>query len=228
MILWIFLLIVVILLSAFLQSKYKVEAFNVSSDDYRPVPSAFYDQAIGHVEPGFPLMEYPTDFINCTLKNAEPLPKQTNDKYLLAILNKAIIDIGDVKIKEPLFQMVESEIISQNEKENKITSRHLVDRQNKIYGIELEITTELDKNTSQTKLIDYKIIGFVFDDKIKMTEPASIVLEEDPYQEYMKDTTFMKDNTYETKYLCNYYDNLRKNGNIMVNPPEGLDCFGAV
>ena len=224
MILWIFLLIVVIVLSALLQSRYKVEPFKITGDDYRPVPSAFYDQAIGHVETGFPLMEYPTDFINSILKNAGALPKQTNDEYLLAILNKAIIDIGDVKIKEPLFIMVESEIISQNEKENTITSRHLVDRQNKIYGIELEITTQFDTITSQIKLIDYKIIGFVFDDKIKMNEPANIVLEEDPYQEYMKDTTFMKDTTYETKYLCNYYDNLRKNGNIMVNPPEGLQC----
>lgn len=220
MILWIFLLIVVILLSALLQSRYKVEPFKITGDDYRPVPSAFYDQAIGHVEPGFPLMEYPTDFINCTLKNAEALPKQTNDEYLLAILNKAVKDT-DTK---PLFKMVESEIISQNEKENTITSRHLVDRQNKIYGIELEITTQFDTITSQIKLIDYKIIGFVFDDKIKVNEPANIVLEEDPYQEYMKDTTFMKDTTYETKYLCNYYDNLRKNGNIMVNPPEGLHC----
>lgn len=220
MILWIFLLIVVIVLSALLQSRYKVEPFKLTGDDYRPVPSAFYDQAIGHVEPGFPLMEYPTDFINCTLKNAEALPKQTNDEYLLAILNKAVKDT-DTK---PLFIMIESEIISQNEKANTITSRHLVDRQNKIYGIELEITTQFDTITSQIKLIDYKIIGFVFDDKIKVNEPANIVLEEDPYQEYMKDTTFMKDITYETKYLCNYYDNLRKNGNIMVNPPEGLQC----
>jgi hypothetical protein len=195
------------------------EPFKVTGEDYRPVPSAFYDQVIEYVQPGFPLMEYPTDFINCTLKNAEALPKQTNDKYLLAILNKAVLDNSP---KEPLFKMIESEIIS--EKENKISSRHLVDRQNKIYGIELEITTELDKSNSQTKLIDYKIIGFVFDDKIKMNEPANIVLQEDQYQTFMKDTTFTKDTDYETKYLCNYYDNLRKYGNTMVGPPEGLDC----
>jgi hypothetical protein len=225
--LYIVFLIAIIIICAFANSFIKLRE-NYIDIDTKTVPAPFYDQST--TAQNFNLAECGFEFFDTVLKNnINILTTATdNNTYLLTILNRNfetekanIFNIVKTQKNDvDPFTIVDTKIISQTA--TTTTSEHLVYRPDKIYGINIHITTENLKDTNQMRLIDYSIPGFVFDDKIEMNDPANIVISDTPYQPFMKDETFMKDTKYEQTFLCNYYDNLAKNGHIIVNP--GFDC----
>ena len=215
-------LIAIIILCAFANTFIKLRENYVNRDtivdiDSKTVPASFYDQ--GSTATNFNLAECGFDFFDNVLKNNINIPinvKDTdNNTYLLTILNRNF-----EKNEVDPFTIVNSKIISQTD--TKTSSEHLVYRLDKIYGINIHITTEILKDANQMRLLDYTIPGFVFDDKVQLNDPANIVISDTPYQPFKKDETFMKNKNYENTYLCNYYDNLAKNGHIIAN--SGIDC----
>lgn len=101
-------------------------------------------------------------------------------------------------------------------------TRHLLYRDTKIYGVAINLTTLHDKRTGNIYLADYKLVGFVFQDKIDgALEPTNLV--QNDYQEYTKDTVTQYDKKYEKNYLCKYYSDLKKFRGISVNTQD-LGC----
>jgi hypothetical protein len=138
------------------------------------------------------------------------------NKFLERILNSSL-----PSDETSLFAVVFSQIVStESYKFNKAlyTSRHIVHRDGKVYGasIEMSVLVERDKMS----LVKYKLIGFVFDDKLATQQAYN--LDQNKNQYFMQDKNMLKDQKYVKSYLCQYYKDLEKYRRI--NIPTDLDC----
>jgi hypothetical protein len=195
------------------------------------VPVSFYSQ--GKVAQNFKLIEFNDQFFKDVLeKNKNPSVLegkvetkikvnndqllQRTDTYISNLFNDAL-----AKKENTLFAVAYSELLSIKSYTNNkflIESRHIIHRDKKIYGTSLEIKTfhEIGKTT----LVDYTILGFIFEDRIDANQPSN--LDENEFQPFMKDAIFIKDKKYEKQYLCKYYADLKKFRGIDV--PNTLEC----
>ena len=102
------------------------------------------------------------------------------------------------------------------------TTRHLLYRDTKIYGVAINMTTLHDKLSGNIYLSNYNLVGFVFQDKIDgAIEPTNLV--QSNHQEYMKDRVTAYDKKYENQYLCRYFRDIEKFRGISVNTQD-LGC----
>jgi len=129
--------------------------------------------------------------------------KRTNN-YLASIFNKELQP--DEKF---LFANVYTEKILAKKIVDDVyllKSKHIIYRDTKIYGVSMIITTLHSFSEKNVKLIDYQLIGFVFEDKVKTFEPENLIY--DDYQDYNKDKVMERDPKYENKFLCKYFNDL--------------------
>lgn len=215
----------------------KIEHFGGEINDYYSqyfnemiLPAEFYSQ--GKYASGFPLAEFKDRFFIDTLdKNIKKIDYTVIEdkniqipKTLLERCNNYIVKILNAELPsdEPnLFSNVYGEITDIKKLKNNmflLESKHLIHRDKKIYGASLMMQTI--HQVDSTNLLSYKFYGFVFDDKININQPSN--LSTDNYQSFMKDNVFMKDNKYETLYLCQYYKDLEKFRGVKV--PTDLNC----
>lgn len=137
------------------------------------------------------------------------------------ILNKAL------PIEEnSLFNVVDIKFVKVMRLEAKyvVSSTTLIHRLNKAYGLSLQTTTYHEPGNSS--LLEYKILGFVFEDKLNtnIVEPSNLNSGDDlSYEDLMK-STIIKDKKYEHDTFCKYISDLKKYRNI--DYPEKTDCDG--
>lgn len=160
----------------------------------------------------FNLVEFNDKFFNDALKNSvsaetiegEEMYKypswllEKNEKFLAKILNDFIKEVNP-----SFFSVAHSELISVKSDGHKyiVESKHIVHRDGKIYGASIYIKTALDD--FNIALLQYKLLGFIFEDRIKLEKPYN--LDTNEYQYYMLDKTITKGERFEKDYLCKYY-----------------------
>jgi len=186
-------------------------------------PSEFYFQ--GNVAQRLKTIEFKDKFFIDALesnvsniefensKKVDRLPDALDglNKYLEKILN-ARLPVEETS----LFAVVFGEITFV--KNRLYNSRHIVHRDGKVYGVSIEMTTYVTE--SEIYLKKYKLIGFVFNDKLDTQQAYN--LDQNKNQYFMQDKTFMKDAKYIKQYLCQYYNDIEKYRGVKVI--TNLDC----
>lgn len=114
-----------------------------------------------------------------------------------------------------LFSVVKNDILSMinspDKKEYVVRSKVLIHRNQKLYGVLLEIKTLHNADTSRTSLIEYNLNGFVFEDKIHDNIMPSNYDETNELEfEDINNAKIIKDETYEKTVACKYYKDLKK------------------
>ena len=232
-------LFIIIVSAAFVKYK-NLEPF--TTDDYYSqylsditIHPDFYAQGVS--ESNWPLAELNDKFFTDALKEnlqskvADNLDKiDTNDKsnikdlltsiisdtnlFLVKILNDKLESISDTKLSE-LFKIKYGEITSITSYKNNLfltISQHIVHRDKKIYGASIELKTLHNLNKKTIALIDYKLLGFVFDDRIGIQQPSN--LSTDNFQEFMKDKVPIDDIKEDNMLLCKHFKDLQSDRNI--------------
>lgn len=146
-------------------------------------------------------------FIDILEKNKNKTIKST------VLLNEENIDsrnIGKYLIKEIFknqFDIIKSRTIKANSSiwDNGLCyvvhSNHVIHRENKMYGIEIELYTLQDKKTNKIYLIDYDFLGFIMEDQLD------------------------KEKKYNTNYVCDYLKNIKMDRGITPSNEGDLKCF---
>lgn len=146
-------------------------------------------------------------FIDILEKNKNKTIKST------VLLNEENIDsrnIGEYLIKdifENQFDIVKSRTIKANSSiwDNGLCyivySNHVIHRENKMYGIEIELYTLQDKKTNNIYIIDYNFLGFIMEDQLD------------------------KEKKYNTNYVCDYLKNIKMDRGITPSNEGDLKCF---
>jgi hypothetical protein len=154
-----------------------------------------------------------------------------NSKLILSMLNrtnKYIVDIlnKDLPLDERfLFANIFSEKILAKKLIDEVyvlKTNHIIYRDTKIYGVSLTITTIHSFVDKGIKLIDYKLDGYVFEDKLNPIQPSNLI--DNDYQDYKKDKIEIHDPKYEKQYLCQYYNDLKKFRGITAPNIKEFNC----
>jgi len=91
-----------------------------------------------------------------------------------------------------------------------VKSKLLMHRNQKLYGVSLETTTLHDRVNYTSVLLEYKIIGFVFEDKLDDVMPANYHTESELAYEDVSKHKIIKDPEYEKRVQCKYFSDLKK------------------
>ena len=233
----IFLLILICLAAVF--AKYaSVENFEVSDfykrymSDISVIPS-FYSQ--GKIANNYPNAElgdeYFIDALNAStdreiMRNkVKDSWKGSNPTFLLKRIDAYLLSILNEKLNKDdklFFTMNYSDVIEITQYKNDsylIESRHLVHREQKIYGATIKLKT-FHEPENKIYLVDSELLGFAFDDKIDADQPSN--LDEDVYQAYKNDKVFTMSKQDEDKMLCEYYKKLKKYRGIQIT--SDINC----
>ncbi len=148
------------------------------------------------------------------------------NKFLVELLNKKLFQVSsDEKyIFSNIFSKITNIYQAIWSKGNCIvvTSEHIIYRDTKVYGASITITTLHNIKDGSIHLIDYKLNGFIFEDRIKNTiYPSNLI--EDSYQEFKKDKVTIPDEKYQTAYVCKYLADIKKFRGITVDT-QNLGC----
>jgi hypothetical protein len=159
-------------------------------------------------------------FIEIKEYNADDMKRKVSST-IEGILNKALLiednslfNVVDIKFTKVMRLGMEAKYI--------VSATSLIHRLNKAYGLSLATTTYHEPGSSA--LIEYKILGFVFEDKLNtnIVEPANLnSVAELSYDDLMK-ATIIKDKQYEHDTFCKYVSDLKKYRNI--DYPEETGC----
>lgn len=235
---------VLLILILFFLSHYKKEEFTVNDfyDKYLntvSVPSDFYSS--GNT---LPEMQYAAEFhdrffidtLNDEMKNHVAIPyssaneitekdliaklKKRIDNYITTLLNKKL-DSNESYVFNVVYSQFEDGLKWETENIYLVHSKHVLYRDTKVYGVSIHLTTVHDGNTGSIRLLNYKLDGYIFEDKISDYYPANLI--DNNYQDYMKDKIITKDQKYENQYLCQYYHDVKKFRGLVVQD-EKLDC----
>lgn len=228
----IILLVLVIMVAAFFP---RTEEFMINDFYSRymndiAVPAQFYSQPA--YASGFTKVEFRDQFFEDALKEnldttqspliyMEDVAKYPDfvvlkcEEFLSKILN-AKLPSSDTA----LFAVVKSHIISVKKRNDiyMVESQHVVHRDGKIYGAGIYMTTLLIKGKVYLK--KYKLLGFIFEDRIRSEEPYN--MDTNTEQPFMMDALITKDKKYETDYLCTLYTDLEKYKGIKID--HDLNC----
>lgn len=196
------------------------------------VPSEFYFQ--GKVAQGLKTFELKDKFFIDALEsnlNKDVMSNQVEDTEKVNIpsdaldgINKYLEKILNARLPSEdtsLFATVFGEITSaKSYKTNSTlyTSRHIVHRDGKVYGASIEMSTFVTRDNIY--LVGYKLIGFVFNDKLDNQQPYNLDQNENQY--FMQDKNVTKDDKYIKQYLCQYYSDVEKYRGIKI--PTDIDC----
>lgn len=119
-------------------------------------------------------------------------------KYDLNNINKFLLT--DVF---PEFKISKSKLLKANESiyENGlcyiVLSNHLLFRDDKLYGIEIELYSFHDKKTNKISVINYKFVNYIIQDKIYDLESH-----------------------FDSNYICNYYKKIQLDRGLSVSNNE--------
>ena len=91
-----------------------------------------------------------------------------------------------------------------------VKSKLLMHRNQKLYGVSLETTTLHDRVNYTSVLLEYKINGFVFEDKLDDVMPANYETDSQLAYENVSNDKIIKDAEYEKRVQCKYFSDLRK------------------
>jgi hypothetical protein len=209
----IILLIILLILLSFFSIK---ENFIISSsslilsknDPMNLLKNTSFSDQIAKVQNGTYLWENNKQwFIDILEKNKNKTIKST------VLLNEENIDsrnIGEYLVKDIFknqFDIIKSRTIKANSSiwDNGLCyivySNHVIHRENKMYGIEIELYTLQDKKTNKIYLIDYNFLGFIMEDQLD------------------------KEKKYNDNYVCDYLKNIKMDRGITPSNEGDLKCF---
>lgn len=209
--------------------------------DYMSIPTSAYE-TIGSNSDDISkkkyYVEFKDDFFESALKSAKY--PQPFDETGYSIVNK---DLDNIKLKVSqviekilnaklpieecnLFNIVNIKIKSlykKNDNKYIVEAVSLVHRLNKVYG--LDLYTKTYHSYDSNALLDYKINGFVFEDKIYGDVLPSNVNDdtEFSYDQIMKDK-IIQSKEFEKETFCKYIGDLKKFRNIDYKPLDSINC----
>lgn len=214
--------------------------------DYMSIPASAYEMIgadNGDMAKKKYYVEFKDSFFETALKTAKYSQKFDDTDYKISQLQQNRKDIelkvsqviekalnNKLPIEESnLFNIVKIQIKAIYKKENSkqnefiVESISLVHRLNKVYGLDLYTKTHhsYDSNT----LLDYKINGFVFEDKLYGDVLPSNMNEDTElsYDQMMKDK-IIQSKEFEKQTFCKYVGDLKKFRNIDYKPLDSIKC----
>lgn len=228
----IILLVLVIVLCAFFP---RVEGFMINDFYSRymndiAVPAQFYSQP--YYATGFTKVELRDQFFedalteNLDVAHSPLIYMDEITKYpefLVLKCEEVLSKILNAKLPSSdtaLFAVVKSNVISVKKRNDiyMVESQHVVHRDGKIYGAGIYMTTlHID---GKVYLKKYKLLGFIFEDRIGSEEPYNMDTSKE--QPFMMDSLITKDKKYENDYLCTLYTDLEKYKGIKID--HDLNC----
>lgn len=131
-------------------------------------------------------------------------------KYIENLFNKEIASENN------LYYVTNMTILSSKKLDDKyyIVTEFILHRELKAYGVSLSMSFFISESSHHIEYNTYKIVGFVFEDKIHMIR-ASNYNEDIPLSQQIDNQIIGKrDSISEKKAICQYLDDLKKYRNI--------------
>ena len=143
-------------------------------------------------------------------------------QHIEGVLNRALPST------EPnLFTVVSNNIQSVVKSEDNglyvVKAKLLMHRTQKLYGISLETTTLHDRVNYTSVLLEYKILGFVFEDKMDDVMPANYHMDNQLAYEDISKSSIIKDHDYEQRVQCKYFSDLKKFRGLDIDDSQCKD-----
>lgn len=162
-------------------------------NDYVP----YYENKIINVKNNSYLWENDKEWFLKKLDNYKS--NNIKDSILLNEINFNSDIVGLFLVKDILkndFKIIKSKTLKANNSIWKnglcdiVLSNHIIHRDNKLYGILIDLHTLIDKKTKKIYLIDYKFLGYVTEDQLD------------------------EEKEYDSKYVCNYLKKIQADRGI--------------
>lgn len=156
---------------------------------------------------------------NTSLANFKDINLQNyNLTSLRSLLTKYIENLFNKEIasENNLYYVANLNILSSKKLDDKyyIVAEFILHRELKAYGVSLSMSFFITESSNQTEYDTYKIVGFVFEDKIHMIR-ASNYNEDIPLSQQIDNQIIGKrDSISEKKAICKYLGDLKKYRNI--------------
>lgn len=210
------------------------------------IPTTFYENSARFENSNHYAVEMQDRFFIDILEEEKKKLSKPNEKYIATLINKELKSKVLKQINKYIIDLLNDELfkISSNEqhiftnvfsKVNEmyqaiwsngnciiVITDHIIYRDTKMYGVSLTLKTLYNIKDNTKYLLDYKLNGFVFEDKVKNNIYPSNLIEND-YQDYRKDKIQIYDKKYETKYVCKYLSDIKKFRGIDVDTQD-LNC----
>lgn len=225
----IFILLIIIILIILLHLLNKKEPYiDYNKYQFLTIPSSAYDNL--NINPNKYFYEFKDQFfIDILNKNKSQKNFEINNfknsklsiqqkQQLEKIIKKYIENILNKEIKKDnnlfyVYRFIINEIKNNNNL-YLVNSSLILYRNSKIYGISLKIDTLHTINIEKIELINYDLLGFIFEDKLhsNLTLPKNIYTNQ--YENSNTINKIIKTPDYEKKNICLYLENLKKFRNI--------------